>query len=525
MATPTTTAAAATSVSSNLSDNNSFVPFQLSKYPTIRLVMTLTGYPFLIKLGLQVKPEDKPTGKEAKKPDTKASAGKGMELLPPTPPPIPCEIYEVIRWNLSHNITEIDLIMNDKREIEYIVIGQEDGQLSLWNILLNQLIVTLGKHPVAITRLKSYFNTNTKFLQIVAAIHILPSIGLEYNHITTAHGNSGKNGNNGNNGKTVDNVEKMDIVLVQYASDHIVVYTLPDCYLIGSLGSIERINFQDYTSIRIGYSNIPLRYFIPIPIDLPPPVEEVVSVSSSPPSKPVGKGPTTIIQEPEQKEEVEPSESILPPPPLIMLSNTVKENEIKELLKNGCSLERYQTFMNISLTSKGILNCIIHAYRNEKFVLSWTSLNSYITSAMKTLAKPPTPSSCLPVTTSSSSSLPKIDSRLSSRKNSHSSLLKGSKLKDIHQLSQKTLKLTEERLEAYQRQLENKNDRSTTTTTSRNNSSFSIQSSQTSLMKKALSTTMDPVQVVKEDLIESKRLRDTRKEKLTKTLGAFVSLT
>eukprot|EP00981_Chlorochromonas_danica_P002791 scaffold539_cov187-Ochromonas_danica.AAC.12 len=94
MATPTTTAAAATSVSSNLSDNNSFVPFQLSKYPTIRLVMTLTGYPFLIKLGLQVKPEDKPTGKEAKKPDTKASAGKGMELLPPTPPPIPCEIYE-----------------------------------------------------------------------------------------------------------------------------------------------------------------------------------------------------------------------------------------------------------------------------------------------------------------------------------------------------------------------------------------------------------------------------------------------
>lgn len=493
------------SVSPPGADFPSFVPLRPERYPAVRLSMILAGSPFLIKLRLKLKPQE--PAKDPKKPD--AAKGKGVEIV--VPPPVPCEVYEQLRWNLSHAVT-CTAYFRDEDTTEYVVIGQADGLLSLWNVSKDQLVSTLGRHPAAITAIATYYNPSSKTMNIVSGAAggtvtyynnasdgwASPDLGslalvdfrqdvfndavISIKYLPNAINSSGT---------------MMDGVTVQYASDLLVLHSLPDLGIVSAFSENERVNYQDVTSIHMASANVPLRYFVPIPIDVPPPVEVVVDP----------KAKNAPLVEEVKHEVTEP----VPPPPLVVEKNLAKQVIIAELVRSGCSLLRYQAYS--ACVDGRALHLVLHSFRHDSFVLSWFNITKAMEEALRCLGK-----------SSSAKSIPHIasqslfESSVISRKASRAGMNKGGgKLKDIHQLSSKTMKLTEERLEAHQRELEGKDLQNSLSTL--RTSSLGLDGFGTSSRKH-----LDPIAEVKADLMDSKRRRERSKGQLSKTLRTLTSM-
>jgi hypothetical protein len=116
-----------------------------------------------------------PTGKDVKKPPVDTKKGKGDKEDPNTNNAIfPYSIFEMKRWQLSSSVTAWNLIngsySNKQKDSngsgfnllssyrEYIVFGQMDGIINIWNLYKDNFISILGKHPSPITSLTSCRN-------------------------------------------------------------------------------------------------------------------------------------------------------------------------------------------------------------------------------------------------------------------------------------------------------------------------------------------------------------------------------
>jgi hypothetical protein len=162
---------------------------RLKYYSKLSLLLIPNGFPFVLFYKMSsLKPDYSlasfygfasanvvPVGKDAKKPPPDAKKGKGDKEDPnANSPNFPYSIFEVKRWPLSSSVTVWNVIngsyTNKKKDSngssfnllssyrEYIVFGQMDGIITVWNIYKDNLINVLGKHPSPITSLTSYRN-------------------------------------------------------------------------------------------------------------------------------------------------------------------------------------------------------------------------------------------------------------------------------------------------------------------------------------------------------------------------------
>ncbi|RYH26238.1 hypothetical protein EON65_14820 [archaeon] len=513
-------------------EQDPFVSLQPHVYGHVKLLLRVRHCPYLVRMRLALKPEDlgQNTNKKQEKPKDK---GKGAVDIP-QPPPIACDVLEDKRISLSSPPSALSLF-RDENDCQYLVVGQEDGVVSMWNISQDLLVTPLGSHPSPITFISAtnvnckvdivvgaldgtltYYNNtpaDSNDFSLTALLEGKPVLGLE----KTAFVNYRQDAWNDSivhilplpHVSTSDKYH-IDAVLVQYGSDTQVIYSLPDLSIVATLNAVERVNFMNLEATRIASANIPLRRFIPIPVDPLPPVEE-------PPAEPAkGKGGKSVEPPPEEEKEEEPP----PPEPLEFARNTVGKAAVAQLRSLGYSLERFvevsAVFFN---TKKGKVSLLMHAYRDEHFVLSWFDISNAIARELAEGGGEDGDKALAGIFVMRES--PSMADQHTSRKGSRGGVLKGSKLKEIYNLSNKALKLTEERLEEHQRQLDK--------TQRVHSSAASVQSAAYSSTEHVKGTMriskLDPVEAVKAEMIASRRAKERNRGKnsLAKTLQTLAS--
>lgn len=315
-------------------------------YAQTKILIILSHTPFIPLLQLQLKPPEPANAKAPPAP----KPGKNGEL----PPPVvtwSCVVSEIKRMNLTTTSTVISLPGKG-----LMVVGQEDGVISLFDVNKAMLIAVLGQHRSAITSILSSKETASGGGLIVVAgamdgsltmysntqtaqpdrLSMYPPSLIDYRHdclddpvlmLTSMPA-----------GTTTD----MKLILARHASSKVAIYgldLLPSVQLVGSLTTHCRVDFREVKSILLSTANLPVSQYHPAEDVLNPPLP----VEAIPPPKGAaagkGKEAVAVVEEPVIEEvREEAAIEVINPLSFVTQRSWVRKECEDILLRRGLSL-------------------------------------------------------------------------------------------------------------------------------------------------------------------------------------------